>query len=245
VKPTKKQQDEGERLLAFFESADDGYYESGKRRFEVNVKRHFDSYDLECAIETKLGESNVKKEFLPEIEKRLRKLFADSYIGDLIDRWIEFEADELYQNFRAKGCHQFDRGSEEQEHFKHCEVWGFAGRSGGHFLFDMNASIDDLTDIAEGYENRFSSKEEIAGVLSIHQQMEKDALWLKGYVDDYNKGLRCQDELEFRVEEAITDVMAGIQADIDHEKKVQRAKKIVDECVFVDKDAELLLSFIK
>ena len=136
--------------------------------------------------------------------------------------------DELKTNeekiHKLKECMKEDIKQKEYLDALYTEEAGFYGRSGGWFSIEssehLTNTIDEISALIEEYkdienfheigENEISYLKELAKDLRHHIEAID---WILGWVKDYNERLSFEDEVQYRIEEALDDYRA------DKEKK--------------------------
>ena len=213
MKKIEKLQKEAEEVTEKITEERD-YYDH-KRYFSVNVKRYNDGVDVDGLI----------AKYPKKYQKGLKDIFTDEWVDKLYWQWLEDEERYLLDvfeggvdlNWRVGEYYDEDDAkimAKRQLFFD----YGFAGRSGGHFVFDSNVDEEDIledirnTDDVEYIEERLETLKDLL----------ESVLYIKNDVSARNKSLKFEDEIIFRLDEELENVKAEVKS----VEEVKKAKKL-------------------
>ena len=96
----------------------------------------------------------------------------------------------------------------------------FAGRMGGHFVFDISYDYEQLQDVINwqsNYDDKPMTTKEAEAIITEAKDIQRRVFAIKSFVNSYNKGLKWPDELKSRIDEQI-EAIKEEQADIKKRK---------------------------
>lgn len=258
--------EKAEKLLEFFDSCDCGYYDSGTKYFEVNVKRYHDGIDIEEFI----------KKYPKKYHNKLLEEFTESKIYTIYSLWLEYEASYLINDCIKGHC----MNTSEKWWRENVEKKILIGENTGYQYIDEKESKTEKLNILEDWIKKdkeeiemfslvkdiyqlgrsgghicftinyntsaleeivsgyIEDKEDIKNIIEEAEDIKDKVLKLKTFIDNFNKNLNFKDELSFRIEEYMEELKEIEEEDIKIKKE---AEKGITETMN-SKLSELLLS---
>lgn len=221
-------------LEAWNRIEEDRYHAEHENWHEVNVKRSGDYLDrddlLEMARELSPRDEVITHKLAEDIEERSQSLY-DYFLSDA---WEQL-------NYEISDIAAITEGDkDERKAFKHLRTsynWAKGksilslGRSGGHACFQMDPDnlADEIRDDLEYLEDLDLA--DISEKLDTLAETIEEIEFIKQYVERFNKNLSWKDEVKFRMEEKLEEI-------IEDEKDTAERKK--DKSIMQRTLAELL-----
>jgi len=175
----------------------------------VNIKRHQDFSDMD--IDDSIKRMSIRSKYWQEMVKAH---FTDEKITSIWRGWLEDSAYDLISQIKS------DYG---------ITVYS-CGRQGGYLYLDnqyeiIESALDEVSEMIDDYEylldvkGRLSSGESLNDIKEeidrlnedipylINDRFDYDIFKALNDIDNYNKGLKFSDELDYRVDEFLSDNM--------------------------------------